>query len=295
MNIKTFVLVTTVAVVAVGTGCSSSPSRESPRSEHPIPSERPAPEHPAPAMQDPPPAPLPPPPANFEIIPDAVPREEPRSARGNPLSYEVFGQRYFILPTSVGYKERGVASWYGPTFHSRPTSSGEPYDMYAMTAAHKTLPIPAYARVTNLANGRSVVVRINDRGPFVGNRIIDLSYTAAHKLDMARTGTAAVEVEVITAGTLQEAARGITASQTPPPMNAPPMHIQAGAFRSISNADQRARQLRSAGLDRVTIQLVPNTESLYRVRIGPIESIADFDAVTAKLSSMSIESRLVTQ
>jgi rare lipoprotein A len=294
MNIKTFLLTAIATVAAIGTGCSNSPPRENPRSEHPVPPERPAPEHPAPVMQDPSPTSLPPPPENLEFIPDAVPREEPRSARGNPLSYEVFGQRYFILPTSVGYKERGVASWYGPTFHTRPTSSGEPYDMYAMTAAHKTLPIPAYARVTHLGNGRSVVVRINDRGPFVGNRIIDLSYTAAHKLDMARAGTAAVEVEVITAGSLQEAARGIASAQTPPPMNAPPLHIQAGAFRSISNADQRARQLRAAGIDRVTIQLVPNTESLYRIRVGPIESIADFDAVTAKLSAMGIESRLVT-
>ncbi len=138
----------------------------------------------------------------MDAIPDAVPRVEPRSARGNPVAYEVFGKRYFILATADGYRERGVASWYGPTFHARPTSSGEPYDMYAMTAAHKTLPIPAYVRVTNLSNGRSVVVRVNDRGPFVDNRIIDLSYTAAHKLDMTRAGTAFVEVEVITPGTL---------------------------------------------------------------------------------------------
>ncbi len=96
----------------------------------------------------------PPPPANLEAIPDPIPRDEPRSQRGNPVSYEVFGKRYVILPTSTGYKERGVASWYGPDFHARPTSSGEPYDMYAMTAAHKTLPIPCYARVTNLANGK---------------------------------------------------------------------------------------------------------------------------------------------
>src|SRR5690606_27721217 len=118
---------------------------------------------------------------DLEAIPDAIPRDEPRSARGNPASYEVFGKRYHVLASAAGYKERGVASWYGPDFHARSTSSGEPYDMYAMTAAHKTLPIPAYARVTNLANGRSVVVRINDRGPFIDNRIIDLSYTAAHK------------------------------------------------------------------------------------------------------------------
>ena len=123
-----------------------------------------------------------------------VPRYEPRSRNGNPPFYDVMGKRYFVLSSSVGYVERGVASWYGPGFHKVRTSTGEPYDMYAMTAAHKTLPLPAYVRVTNLQNGRSIVVRVNDRGPFVGNRIIDLSYTAAYKLDMLRNGTAMVEV-----------------------------------------------------------------------------------------------------
>ncbi len=122
---------------------------------------------------------------------------EPRSIYGNPPSYEVFGKRYYVMASSVGYVERGVASWYGPGFHKELTSVREPYDMYGMTAAHKTLPLPAYVRVTNLQNGRSCVVRVNDRGPFVGNRIIDLSYTAAAKLDMLRDGTAMVEVRVL--------------------------------------------------------------------------------------------------
>jgi rare lipoprotein A len=147
----------------------------------------------------PPPAPVParmPPPAAREI-PDAVPRYEPRSPYGNPPFYDVFGRRYFVLSSSADYIERGVASWYGPGFHKIRTSTGEIYDMYGMTAAHKTLPLPAYVRVTNLQNGRSVVVRVNDRGPFVGNRIIDLSYTAAAKLDMLRDGTAMVEVRTV--------------------------------------------------------------------------------------------------
>jgi rare lipoprotein A len=125
-------------------------------------------------------------------IPDAVPRAEPRGTRGNPPFYEVFGKRYHVMAKSDGWVERGTASWYGPGFHAASTSLGEPYDMYAMTAAHKTLPIPCYAEVTNLRNGRRIVVRINDRGPFVGDRIIDLSYTAAAKLRHAarrhRTG-----------------------------------------------------------------------------------------------------------
>jgi rare lipoprotein A (peptidoglycan hydrolase) len=149
--------------------------------------------NPATAM---PPASIAPPPLP-DSVPDAMPRIEQRARNGNPPFYDVFGKRYFVLSSGVGYLERGVASWYGPGFHKVRTSTGETYDMYAMTAAHKTLPLPAYVRVTNLQNGRSVVVRVNDRGPFVGNRIIDLSYTAAAKLDMLRNGTAMVEVRSV--------------------------------------------------------------------------------------------------
>jgi rare lipoprotein A len=150
-----------------------------------------------PRRAPPAPAPAPTPPASVMGVPEAVPRAEPRSASGNPPFYEVAGHRYIVLASAAGYRERGVASWYGPDFHGLKTATGERYDMFAMTAAHKTLPIPCYARVTNLSNNRSVVVRINDRGPFVSNRIIDLSYTAASKLDMIRNGTAFVDVEVI--------------------------------------------------------------------------------------------------
>ena len=130
-------------------------------------------------------------------IPDAVPRVEPKSRYGNPDSYEVFGKRYYPLQSSRGYRERGVASWYGQKFHGRRTSSGETYNMHAMTAAHKTLPLPSYVQVTNLRNSRRVVVRVNDRGPFHPNRIIDLSHTAAAKLRMLGKGTALVEVRAI--------------------------------------------------------------------------------------------------
>lgn len=176
------------------------------------------PPHPTPARA-PPPAPaspttvLPRNPPDVYQVPDAVPRDEPRSAFGNPPFYTVAGHRYAVLPSATGYVERGVASWYGTEFHGLRTSAGEPYDMFAMTAAHKTLPLPCYARVTNLSNGRSVVVRINDRGPFVANRIIDLSYSAAARLDMIRNGTAFVQVEVLT-----PAAPTLTASM---PVSAP--------------------------------------------------------------------------
>ncbi|MGE5153682.1 MAG: septal ring lytic transglycosylase RlpA family protein [Bdellovibrio bacteriovorus] len=122
---------------------------------------------------------------------------EPLSRSGNPASYQVRGKRYFTKPTSAGHVERGLASWYGRQFHGRKTSSGERYNMYAMTAAHKTLPLPSYVRVTNMENGRSAVVKVNDRGPFHGPRVIDLSYSAAKKLGVINKGTAMVEVRAI--------------------------------------------------------------------------------------------------
>jgi rare lipoprotein A len=139
------------------------------------------------------------PPAGFDLshVKEPVPKVEPRARYGNHSPYYVFGKRYEVLPDHRGYVARGTASWYGTKFHGRLTSNREPYDMYAYTAAHKSLPLPVYARVTNLENGRSAVVRINDRGPFVGDRLIDLSYAAAVKLGVHIKGTAPVEVRVI--------------------------------------------------------------------------------------------------
>src|SRR6185369_6821804 len=166
---------------------------------------------------------VPAPPPDGLSTPDAVPRAEPRGARGNPPFYEVFGKRYYVLASSDGWVERGTASWYGPGFHAASTSLGEPYDMYGMTAAHKTLPIPCFAEVTNLRNGRKVVVRINDRGPFVGDRIIDLSYTAAAKLDMLLNGTAPVEVRVVGPGSpTGSAAPPVLPTAANPPTPPPP-------------------------------------------------------------------------
>jgi rare lipoprotein A len=276
-------LVATVATTALLlTACGSTPRR--PGAPPPATVPAPGPERATP----------PPPPANLDAIPDAVPRIEPRSNRGNPVSYEVFGQRYYIAATAEGYKERGVASWYGPDFHTRATSSGEPYDMYAMTAAHKTLPIPAYARVTNLGNGRSVVVRINDRGPFVGNRIIDLSYTAAHKLGMTQAGTAFVEVEVITPGSLAESARGLTPAPPQASLALPRLYLQAGAFGVVGNATQLADRLRGAGISNVLVREPDATASLYRVRVGPIPDVASFDILAAQIARLGIETRLVS-
>lgn len=233
--------------------------------------------------------PPPPPPADIAKIPDAVPRPEPRSRRGNPPFYTVMGKRYYVLQSAEGYVERGVASWYGPTFHGKPTSSGEIYDMYAMTAAHTTLPLPTYARVTNLKNGRSVVVRINDRGPFAKNRLIDLSYAAALKLDMIREGTTLVEVRAITPDSTND--KLDRASQSPPPA----LYVQAGAFAEERNAVQLTERLRAAGISNVFMLSAPvNGPRLYRVRIGPIDSVAEFDRLHQQLTRYGItDARLV--
>ncbi len=242
------------------------------------------------------------PPVAPESVPDAVPRSEPRSRYGNPPFYEVFGKRYYVMPSSVGYLERGVASWYGPGFHEIRTSTGEPYDMYGMTAAHKTLPLPAYVRVTNLSNGRSVVVRVNDRGPFVGNRIIDLSYTAAAKLDMLRNGTAFVEVRALDptapagdAPTLAQASPSAPpAAAPPPPAGAPPpagtLYIQAGAFSDPANAERLAAKLRGGGYDKVFEREDKlGGRTLFRVRIGPVPDVAEFDRLIAALEQLGIK------
>jgi rare lipoprotein A len=235
-------------------------------------------------------------------IPDAVPRAEPRSLRGNPPFYEVFGKRYYVLPSADGYSERGVASWYGPGFHAERTSMGEPYDMYAMTAAHKTLPLPCYARVSNLANGRSVVVRINDRGPFVGDRIIDLSYTAAAKLDMLRAGTAMVEVVVLTPGSPASVAPASLdprplEPQTPAPAGAATaLYVQAGAFSERANAQRVVDRVKGAGIDDATVlQATRDGRALFRVRVGPVTSVAEYDALVARLAAIGVtDTRLVT-
>ena len=329
-----------LALAAVLSGCAGAPRVSAP----------------PPTVQVPPRS-APPPPARLLDVPDAIPRAEPRSIYGNPPSYEVFGKRYYVMASSVGYVERGVASWYGPGFHKELTSVREPYDMYGMTAAHKTLPLPAYVRVTNLQNGRSCVVRVNDRGPFVGNRIIDLSYTAAAKLDMLRDGTAMVEVRVLqpldpgldthltvaSVGALPLASPPAVSPPVPlasspavsppvPPAVSPPvpltsppatvaaaaplttppvaipaavppvikpapvtstpvrtLFVQAGAFAAADNAQRLAAKLRSEGYTQVFVRddLIAGRK-LYRVRIGPIPDVPQFDRIVAALEQEGV-------
>jgi rare lipoprotein A len=229
-----------------------------------------------------PPAPSAPPP-DIATIPEPTPRAEPRSARGNPPFYEALGKRYFVLATADGYLERGVASWYGPGFHAANTSNGERYDMYAMTAAHKTLPLPCYVQVTNLRNGRSVTVRVNDRGPFKDGRIIDLSYSAASKLDMLRDGTTFVEVRALTPGQAAASPQATAAA------NAAPLYVQAGAFSSEANASRLLAQLRSQGVDRSFVrQDALAGKPIYRVRIGPVPTVVEFDRIVARLKALGV-------
>ncbi|MEO8019427.1 MAG: septal ring lytic transglycosylase RlpA family protein [Pseudomonadota bacterium] len=257
---------------------------------------------------------VPQPPLDVLSTPDAVPRAEPRGTRGNPPFYEVFGKRYYVLASSEGFVERGTASWYGPGFHAQATSLGETYDMYAMTAAHKTLPLPAYAEVTNLRNGRKIVVRINDRGPFVGDRIIDLSYSAAAKLDMLLQGTAPVEVRVITprsgSGSAQppvlpvaapppvivvNAPAAVSSSSTAVAANSQVMYIQAGIFADHENARRRVEVLLAAGIELASLDEVSNPRALHRVRVGPFASVEEFDLNMKRLRALGVaDARLLT-
>ncbi|HEY8265702.1 MAG TPA: septal ring lytic transglycosylase RlpA family protein [Steroidobacteraceae bacterium] len=202
-----------------------------------------------------------------------VPHDEPRSKYGNPPFYEVSGRRYAVLQSAVGYVEQGVASWYGPDFHGGRTATGETYDMNAMTGAHPTLPLPTWVRVTNLENGRSVVVRLNDRGPFAKDRIIDLSHAAAEQLDMIRKGTARVEVRSLAAG-----------DTAPPPAAMPAYYAQAGAFGSRENAEALATRLRAAGIENVTVlESTADGRPMFRVRAGPATSFPEFDALAERM------------
>lgn len=217
------------------------------------------------------------PPAGLERVPDAVPRIEPLRVGGPNKPYEVLGRRYVPMTADLPLAETGLASWYGRKFHGRPTSSGEIYDMYAMTAAHKTMPIPSYARVRNPANGREVVVRINDRGPFADGRVIDLSYTAALRLDLLR-GVAPVQVQRITH---DEIRAGLVAARPLPPDDGAPgdpvaasagLWLQLGAFRDRDGAARLQRSVLGDADVRVTQVVIFEENALYRVQAGPYAS-----------------------
>lgn len=235
---------------------------------------------------------------DVSLLRDAVPQVEPRSRYGNPDSYVVFDRRYEVMPGSDGYVERGIASWYGSKFHGRRTSSGEPFDMYAMTAAHTRLPLPTYAEVTNLANGRKIVVKINDRGPFKHNRLIDLSYAAALKLGITEQGTGLVEVRAIDPQTWgRETPRDVPAVMASVNAGAgavtPALYLQAGAFSLLENA-QRLRS-RIEGTAATDIRIVPadGANPLHRVRIGPLNDVSEADRISRELLAQGVDTHVV--
>jgi rare lipoprotein A len=225
------------------------------------------------------------PPVDLDRVPDAAPRAEPIN-RANTRPYTVFGRTYEPFSTHRAYRARGVASWYGKRYHGKQTANGETYDMYAMTAAHTTLPLPSYARVTNLSNGRSVIVRVNDRGPFHDKRLIDVSYAAAHRLGFIDDGSTMVEVEAIVPGEPLPAAAPVVAATVPPQRagslesGAPGMYLQLGAFTVQDNARAFVHRMRS-DLPWMgdSIHLL-KSGALYKVHAGPYgsRSAAERDA-----------------
>ena len=215
---------------------------------------------------------------NAADIEDAVPRYEPPSQYGNPASYVVSGRRYFVMDNAQGYVARGTASWYGTKFHGKRTSSGEPYDMYAMTAAHTSLPLPTYVEVKNLQNQRSAIVKVNDRGPFHDDRLIDLSYAAAVKLGIARHGTAPVEVKAISVAPVN--AQQPTARV---PMAMDSQFVQVGAFADRGNAERLQEEI---SLQLPFPVMISNNNAFYRVRIGPFNDRDEVQAAQSRLTEL---------
>ena len=207
---------------------------------------------------------------------DAVPKDEPLARYGNHSPYTVLGKTYTVLPSSKGYHERGIASWYGSKFHGRRTSSGELYDMHLATAAHKSLPLPTYAEVTNLDNDRKMIVKINDRGPFHDGRIIDLSYAAAIRLGVDKTGTARIDVRAIDVKSKKRSSVKV----------ADGTFLQVGAFSKRKTADDLAGKMLAAQLKPVSVK---KSRGLYKVRIGPYASEAEIEASMRRVVELGYE------
>ena len=289
------------AFVLILAACGTSPQKPSSPSQAPISSKYYSNDGPGDA-----------PPANLDSIPDATPKLEPLHRFAN-RPYTVLGQDFVPAAQLRPYKEKGVASWYGRKFHGQKTAIGETYDMYAMTAAHPTLPLPSYAKVTNVATGKSVVVRVNDRGPFMYGRVIDLSYAAAHRIGIAQNGSGEVDVEAILPGTYAESAKAaqpplppvatapaVTAPYTPPSTMAsvvvnpdtPPLaavsggfSVQLGAFANFANAqaflERTQNQLGAAEVE----AKIRQAGGLYRVYIGPYPARNEAERVGERITA----------
>ena len=224
-------------------------------------------------------------------IADAVPREEPLARYGNHSPYEVFGKKYTVMSSPRGYREVGTASWYGSKFHGRRTSSGEVYDMHLATAAHRSLPLPTYAEVTNLDNGRRVVVKVNDRGPFKGNRVIDLSYGAALRLGMIGTGTARVEVRSIAPSDYASGTRMVAAGSTgtmaaTAEADGHGIFLQMGAFKRREGAESLASELRRDDIEPVSID---KQGGYHKVWLGPYLSDDQANAIILRAVELGFD------
>ncbi len=225
---------------------------------------------------------------DFSKIPEPVPVAEPLSRYGNKSPYAVRGETYRVLPSAAGYDERGIASYYGSKFHGYKTSDFETYDMYKFSAASKVLPLPSFARVTNLQNGKSVIVRVNDRGPFVPNRIIDLSLAAAVRIGIWPRGTGLVEVQGIDPAHPNAEPAPLTAV-TPRTGRQPQLYVQVGAFADAGNAERLATRLRGLRLGTVRVVAASvNGRTLQRVQIGPLPDVDTVDRTTARLDALGL-------
>lgn len=233
-------------------------------------------------------------------IPDAVPKVEPESRYGNPPTYEVMGKEYHVMKSAKGFVQNGIASWYGTKFHGQRTSDGEVYDMHAMTAAHKTLPLPTYVEVINHDNGRKAIVKVNDRGPFHEGRIIDLSYAAAVKLGVNKTGTAPVTIRVVTPGTVDDKTSESVAAAKPPSVKPPEvprdagfinddgnLYVQVVAFSNEESALKMLKELRDQNFvgARIHVEKI-GSKLIYRVRIGPVPTRDVAEKLLAELKDV---------
>ena len=244
---------------------------------------------------------------DWRTIEDAVPQDEPFSRYGNPDTYQVFGENYQVMDSNTGFSEKGYASWYGTKFHGQRTSSGEPYNMYAMTAAHKSLRIPSYVEVTNLSNNRKAIVKVNDRGPFHEGRVIDLSYAAATKLGVAEAGTAPVTIRVIEIGKEESVVVGevIAGAVVGEPIaNEKPLnkvvelpveklpgdqfYVQVAAFSQEENAMRMLKDLKNENFNSVRIHVEGvQDKQLYRVRIGPVPTTLVAEKLVLQLKEIN--------
>ncbi|MBP9722081.1 MAG: septal ring lytic transglycosylase RlpA family protein [Gammaproteobacteria bacterium] len=253
-------------------------------------------------------------PIDLSLIKEPIPKDEPRSKYGNPETYKVLGNRYYTLKNSKDFTQSGLASWYGTKFHGKKTSSGEPYDMYALTGAHRTLPLPTYARITNLDNNKSIIVKINDRGPFHSNRIVDLSYAAASKLGVLGKGTAHVELTAIDpksytqdrqdhldhAKHIKELRQVRQVKQTK--QDCPPSHpnkanhhspslvtLQIGSFQDRKKAQQLINKANRAFDHPVKLHSIVdnNKNNIYRVHLGPFP-VEHKENIKTKLADLNI-------